>query len=41
MLPRTKKIFVTFTTTDDPNDDSGPIETRYYSAEDGGVYYTY
>jgi hypothetical protein len=27
--------------TDDLNDVSGPIETRYYSAADGGVYYTY
>jgi len=38
---RKQKIFITFFKTDDVNDASGPNQTRYYSAEDGGVYYMY
>ncbi|OCK74569.1 hypothetical protein K432DRAFT_447221 [Lepidopterella palustris CBS 459.81] len=38
---RTQKIFVTFTKTNNTNDTSGPAQTKYYSSQDGGVYYTY
>ena len=34
-------MFVTFFKTDNPEDASGPNATKYYSAEDGGVYYLY
>jgi hypothetical protein len=30
-----------FHKTNDSNDTSGPIESRYYSTTDGGVYYLY
>jgi hypothetical protein len=40
-LTSTQKIFLTFFRTDDPNDASGPSESKYYSAADGGVYYLY
>ena len=35
------KVFIMFANTTDPNDDHGPNETKYYSANDGGVYYFY
>jgi hypothetical protein len=38
---RYQPIFATFTKTDNVNDTSGPSEARYYSKEDGGVYYIY
>lgn len=38
---RKRKIWTTFYPTNDSSDASGPNETRYYSAKDGGVYYTY
>lgn len=36
-----RKVFTTFYRTNNTNDTSGPAETRYYSNEDSGVYYTY
>ncbi|KAJ9616673.1 hypothetical protein H2200_000392 [Cladophialophora chaetospira] len=38
---RTRANFVTFAYTDDPDIDIGPNNSKYYSAEDGGVYYLY
>ncbi|OCL07402.1 hypothetical protein AOQ84DRAFT_389548 [Glonium stellatum] len=38
---KTRKIFALFSQTNNTNDTSGPAQTRYYSQEDGGVYYTY
>ncbi|KAI9775007.1 MAG: hypothetical protein M1839_001607 [Geoglossum umbratile] len=38
---RQGKIFVNFLRTNNTNDASGPKDARYYSEEDGGVYYTY
>ncbi|KAH0548679.1 hypothetical protein GP486_007777, partial [Trichoglossum hirsutum] len=38
---RTQKIFIYFAKTDNPNDSNGPNVTKYYSKEDGGVYYLY
>ena len=38
---RQGKIFVNFLRTNNTNDASGPGDARYYSEEDGGVYYTY
>ncbi|OCK73645.1 hypothetical protein K432DRAFT_430486 [Lepidopterella palustris CBS 459.81] len=38
---RTWKIFVMFHKTNNSDDTSGPSESRYYSAADGGVYYLY
>ncbi|KAH0538828.1 hypothetical protein FGG08_004604 [Glutinoglossum americanum] len=38
---RTQKTFIYFAKTDDPNDSNGPNVTKYYSEEDGGVYYLY
>ena len=40
-LLRTQKVYVTFMNTGNPYDTSGPNQTRYYSNQDGGVYYTY
>jgi hypothetical protein len=36
-----RKVFTTFFSTSDTNDTSGPNQTKYYSSEDKGVYYTY
>jgi hypothetical protein len=38
---RTQKVFIYFAKTDNPNDGNGPNVTKYYSKEDGGVYYLY
>lgn len=38
---RKRKIFTTFFRTNDSSSSTGPNATRYYSARDGGVYYTY
>ncbi|KAI9775348.1 MAG: hypothetical protein M1839_001264 [Geoglossum umbratile] len=38
---RTKRIFIYFARTDDPEDSNGPEVTKYYSKADGGVYYLY
>jgi hypothetical protein len=38
---RKRKIFTTFFRTANVSDASGPNATKYYSPEDGGVYYTY
>ncbi|KAL5404051.1 hypothetical protein PMIN03_009430 [Paraphaeosphaeria minitans] len=38
---RKRKIWPTFHATNETSDAFGPNQTRYYSASDGGVYYTY
>jgi hypothetical protein len=38
---RKRKVFTTFFQTNDTEDASGPNQTRYYSNENNGVYYTY
>lgn len=38
---KTRKDFILFSKTNNTNDTSGPLQTRYYSEGDGGVYYTY
>ena len=34
-------VFIMFANTTNPDDSHGPNATKYYSAEDGGVYYMY
>ena len=34
-------VFIMFANTTNPEDSHGPSATKYYSAEDGGVYYMY
>lgn len=34
-------VFIMFANTTNPDDSHGPNVTKYYSAEDGGVYYMY
>jgi hypothetical protein len=34
-------VFIMFANTTNPDDSHGPNATKYYSAEDGGVYYLY